>query len=207
MDNFDLNTNGQYPNPDPQFGGGPEPGTEPLPQYENPAQDFKEPLPQYEAPAQDVREPLPQYDVPVQDPYQQAPYQGTGEPLPRYDVPVQDPYSQSYTQPQPAAGSDPQVASLANSAFTKGLIAAILCEFPIGSIIAIFFGGTAQKLAQQAADLAVSLGISAGGKNVAARILGKVARIVGIVMTIFWAVYFLFIIIGGIAGVSYYNYY
>lgn len=106
----------------------------------------------------------------------------------------QPPYG--YNQP-PVYGYNPvpnaDIEANVNSAFGKGLAAAILAEFPIGSIIAIAMGSSAANMAEQANMMAASRGTSAGGKNVAARVLGLVGKFAGIGFTIFWGIYFLII--------------
>ena len=107
----------------------------------------------------------------------------------------QPPYG--YNQP-PVYGYNPvpnaDIAACVDSAFGKGLAAAILAEFPIGSIIAIALGSSAAELSEKANMMAASRGTSAGGKNVAARVLGLVGKFAGIGFTIFWAFYFFMII-------------
>ena len=122
------------------------------------------------------------YQPPTPDNYGQAPQYS-------YD------YSQqaAYGQYPDNAASDAQIAELAGSAFGKGLAAVIIGELPIGSIISIALGSKAVKLSQKANELAASCGKRAGGKNIAAKILGNIGKYVGIAMTIFWGIYFLII--------------
>lgn len=84
--------------------------------------------------------------------------------------------------------------SMVNSAFVKGLVATILASLPIGSIIAIFLGSASTKLVAKLRDHAAANGIKPSGKNIAAKILGMVGKIEGIVMTVVWAYYFILII-------------
>lgn len=89
----------------------------------------------------------------------------------------------------------PQLKALAEEAFSNGLAAVIMAEFPVASIFAIFKGRKAQKLAKEAENMAAGYGISAGGKNVAAKVMGIVGKISGIVNTAlyaFLALYFVF---------------
>ena len=81
---------------------------------------------------------------------------------------------------------DAEVTSLTDSAFGKGLAAAIMAWFPIASIIAIFFGAKAGALVRQARELAASRGCMTSKKLIPANVLGKVGLIAGIVMTVFW---------------------
>ena len=83
------------------------------------------------------------------------------------------------------------IEPLANKAFTKGLISAILSEIPAASIASIVLGAGAQSAAAEAEQIAARYGISAGGKCKAGKILGTIGKIVGIVSTIFWALYFI----------------
>ncbi len=98
---------------------------------------------------------------------------------------------------------DPMIDSYAETAFNKGLAAAIMSEFPVASIIAIFMGAKGEAAAKDAEELAKSCGVSAGGKCIAGKVLSKVGKIVGIVMTAFWGVYFsIFFIVGLIAALG-----
>ncbi len=94
---------------------------------------------------------------------------------------------------------DPRIDEYAGTAFGKGLAATIMAWFPVASIIAIITGSKALSAAKAAKELAENCGTSAGGKCVAAKILGKIGKIGGIVMTAFWGFYILLIaaIIGG----------
>ena len=89
------------------------------------------------------------------------------------------------------ATTDPQADALVEGAFTKGLAATIMCGFPVASIIAIIFGSTALGMVEQARQIAAQRNVKISGKNIAANILGKIGKIAGIAMTIFWGVYFL----------------
>lgn len=120
------------------------------------------------------------YQPPMPDNYGQAPQYS-------YD------YSQqaAYGQYPDNAASDAQIAELAGSAFGKGLASVIMCELPITSIISIALGAKAVKLSNKANELAASCGKRAGGKNIAAKILGNIGKYTGIVMTVIWGIYFL----------------
>ncbi len=89
---------------------------------------------------------------------------------------------------------DPQVESLIDSAFGKSLTSTIICGLPVGSIIAIVLGSAGLNLVDEAKRLAAQRGAMPGGKNVAATVLGKIGKIAGIVMTIWWAFYIFFIV-------------
>ncbi len=93
-----------------------------------------------------------------------------------------------------------QIQSLANSAFGKGLASVIMAEFPILCFIAIFLGGSAASRAKSASALALQNGVSAGGKCVAAKILGTIGMILGIIMSLFWVLYIIIIIIAVIGS-------
>jgi len=103
-------------------------------------------------------------------------------------------YQSSYTP------NDPQVDTLVENAFGKGLAATIMCGFPIASIIAISFGSTAIGMVDQARQMAAQRGVNISGKNIAAQILGKIGKIAGIVMTAFWAFYIFMLVIIMIAA-------
>ena len=84
-----------------------------------------------------------------------------------------------------------KVQELVDGAFGKGLASTIMAWFPITSIIAIFLAAASKKASKEALRLATALGIEAGGKNIAAKILNTVGLISGIVMTCFWGLYIL----------------
>jgi hypothetical protein len=87
-----------------------------------------------------------------------------------------------------------EVKKLADSAFGKCLAAVILAWWPICSVIAIILGGIGLKAAKQATELAEANKIQAGGKNIAAKITGKIGLIGGIIMTVFWLFYIILIV-------------
>ena len=80
---------------------------------------------------------------------------------------------------QPAA--DPAAAESANKAMVLGIIAAATSQFGVPGIILAAISG--KEIAK-----AEALGAS-GGKLKAAKICRKVGLIVGIVMTVIWAIY------------------
>ena len=105
-------------------------------------------------------------------------------------------YQQNNMPPQPTyAPTDPQVNTLVENAFGKGLAATIMCGFPIASIIAISFGSTAVNMVEQARQMAAQRNVAISGKNIAANILGKIGKIAGIAMTIFWGFYILMLMV------------
>ena len=108
------------------------------------------------------------------------------EPLPQMDF---QPAPPTFEEQQPE--ENPEVEECVNAAFGKCLAAAIMAWFPIASIIAIFFGATGLKMVKAAAEKANQLGVQPGGKNVAARVLGMVGQIAGIVVTINYGFVFL----------------
>ncbi len=118
-------------------------------------------------PAPEAREPLPTF-APVQ-------------PVPAYVAPA---------QPQENPYVRAELDACAQESFGKALASAILMEFPIGSIIAIFLGSGALKKFQHAQEIAQQNGVYVGGKNVAARVLAMVGKFGGIAMTAFWGFYF-----------------
>lgn len=123
------------------------------------------------------RDPLPTF--PPQPQYNPDPNGGYGEQPPVYGQ-----------APQPSY-EIPEVTDCVNSAFGKGLAAVIMAGFPIVSILAIIFGSMALKLVNKANNIAAYYRVSAGGKNIAAKVLAKIGKIVGIVMTCFYGLYFL----------------
>ena len=79
-----------------------------------------------------------------------------------------------------------EIASLANSAFGKGLAATIMANFPITCYISIFMGLAGLKKAKKAAALAEENGLSAGGKNTAGKILSIIGLAYGAYMSLTW---------------------
>lgn len=88
-----------------------------------------------------------------------------------------------------------QIQGLSKSAFGKGLASVIMSAFPILCFVAIFLGGSAVSQSKSASALALQNGVSAGGKCVAARILGIIGLILGILMTLFWVLYIIIIVV------------
>ncbi len=150
----------------------------------------REPLPTFEQPV--YQQPVYQQEQPV---YQQPVYQ---QPVYQQEQPAYQQYQQPvYQQPMYQQSVSPvsqEIEEKAGSAFGKGLAATIMAWFPITSIIAIILGSIGLKLANANNEHASRLGVSAGGKNVAAKILGIVGLVSGIVMTIFWVVYIIAIV-------------
>ena len=87
----------------------------------------------------------------------------------------------------------------ADSAFGKTLASVIMAWWPVTSVIAIILGAIGLKNVNKAEEIAANYGVSAGGKKVAAKIMGKIGLIGGIVMTAFWFVYILAIVIMTVA--------
>lgn len=137
----------------------------------------------------ETRDALPTFGNPPQGNFNQnAAVSGDGrEPLPTMSFSAQSPNFTQAAANQTA--SNQEVESCTGSAFGKCLAAAIMAWFPICSIIAIILGSGGLKLVDRANELAAYYGVSAGGKNVAAKILGMVGKIAGIVMTAFYGIY------------------
>ena len=103
-------------------------------------------------------------------------------------------YNNSYNYGQQVHDPRQEIASCVESAFGKGLAATIMAWFPVTSIISIFLGHSALSLNAQAQELGTYYGVEVPGKNIAAKVLGKVGKIGGIAMTAFYAFYFFYII-------------
>lgn len=103
-------------------------------------------------------------------------------------------YPQPVYAPRPVYVVDPDVAALTGTAFSKGLAAAIMCQFPVASVIAIFYGSKAMNAVVTARDVAARRGVRAPKKLIAAKILGTVGKFAGIGYTVFWAVYLTYLI-------------
>lgn len=104
--------------------------------------------------------------------------------------PPQTPYGQQ--EPYPGANAH-TIEEGADSAFGKSLASVIMAWFPVCSFIAIFLAAAGLRRASATSDLAARLGMSAGGKNVAARIMGTIGLISSIIMSVFWIFYILLI--------------
>lgn len=96
--------------------------------------------------------------------------------------------------PVPVQPNAASVQAYVDAAFGKALASAIMCEFPIASIIAIIFGCKALSMMETAKAVAASMGIKPSGKLIAVNILGKIGKIAGIIMTIFWGIYLIFLL-------------
>lgn len=87
-----------------------------------------------------------------------------------------------------------------SSAFGNGLAATIIAAFPIASIVAIVLGNRALKTVENVRAVCLNQPeLTLGRKNRAAKVLGLVGKILGIVMTVFWPIY-----IGLIAAIVYF---
>lgn len=111
---------------------------------------------------------------------------------PQFEQPV-------YQQPAQPNILPPDIQQRIDDVFGKALASTIMSEFPIASIIAIFFGNNALKEIMELMDICRTMGMRLPGKLVAARILGIVGKISGIVCTciyaglaVFYAFYFIF---------------
>ncbi|MBR4287241.1 MAG: hypothetical protein IKT55_06020 [Clostridia bacterium] len=110
---------------------------------------------------------------------------------PQFEQPV-------YQQPAQPNILPPDIQQRIDGVFGKALASTIMSEFPIASIIAIFFGNNALKEIMELMDICRTMGMRLPGKLVAARILGIVGKISGIVCTciyaglaVFYAFYFI----------------
>ena len=168
----------------------PAPQPAPQPVYEAPVQQ-----PAYEVPAQQQ----PVYVAPVQQPAYEIPAQQQ----PVYVAPVQQPAYEIPAQQQPVyvapvvaperPQEDPELNSLATNTLIFGIIGLALSEMGIPGII----------LSSIAMNKAAEFERKAGklfGKALVGRRLAKPGKIVGIIMTIFWGIYALIMMIAGIAS-------
>lgn len=126
------------------------------------------------------------------------------DPLPTMDYPGSAPY---FAPSEPDLHVTARIKALADEAFTKCLVSAILANFPIASIFAIFLGNAGLKVAKKATEYAEEHGTKTGGKNIIAKILGNVGKWLGLYNTVvtallvaFYVIYFLFIMILMIAS-------
>ncbi|MBQ8183998.1 MAG: hypothetical protein IJ025_08905 [Clostridia bacterium] len=102
-----------------------------------------------------------------------------------FEQPAQDSQASVHTFQQTTQPNvlPPDIQQRINDVFGKALAAAIMSEFPVASIIAIFFGNNALKEIVALTEICRSMGIRLPGKLVAGRILGIVGKIAGIVYT------------------------
>ena len=114
------------------------------------------------------------------------------EPLPQFDGQMQAP---AFEQASAGNGTHPEVEACVNAAFGKSLAATIMAFFPICSIIAIVFGCKGLRLVNEAIEKANRLGVQPSGKNVAAKVLGMIGKIAGIVYTVLYGIEFLYIFV------------
>lgn len=147
-------------------------------------------------PNDQTREPLPTFDYQQQPVNQQPAYQQPVYQQPVYQQPV-------YQQPVYQQPATQNIEENAGKAFGKSLAATIMAWFPVTSIIAIIMGAIGLKLSKANSEHASRLGVSAGGKNNAAKILGIVGLVSGIVMTVFWFIYIILIAALADAATSY----
>lgn len=113
-------------------------------------------------------------------------------------------YNQGYgAQPEdPRTAAKNYIDGVANSVFGKALAAAIMMEFPITSVIAIFMGASVNSTLNELNSVAQNYGVKGNGKYIAARVLSKIGLFAGIGMSVFWALYFLIFVFIGFAEYS-----
>lgn len=186
------------------------------PYFVNPPAEAQPVQPQYVQP-QPVQ---PQYAQPVQPPVQQPvqpkpmrPQYESSQPVqpqymqpqpvqPQYvqPQPVQPQYAQpQYGQPQyaqPQYGQPVQQAATPESqSLAKGIlgfgIAAIVCAWiPIASILGIIFGA----IAKGRAKTYDAMNYPSNGMRVTGKVLGLIGFIAGIIMTVYYSIYFIAIL-------------
>lgn len=118
----------------------------------------------------------------------------TREPLPTWNSPENFQAQPFSPEAAPQAQSSAELEDLVGSAFGKSLASVIIAGFPISSIIAIILSCSGQSKLKAAQELAARMGVSAGGKAVAAKVLGIIGKIAGIVCTAIYGLYFLTIL-------------
>ena len=129
--------------------------------------------------------------APAAEPVYTAPVYEAPKAEPVYTAPVYEaPKAAPSYNPNPVA----EVENMVGEAFSSGLAATICAWFPVASIIAIGKGSKALKKREEAQKMAEAYGVTLPGKNIAARILGMVGKIGGIVMTVFWPLYIIILI-------------
>lgn len=118
-------------------------------------------------------------------------YEAVQEPV--YVAPVQQPVQAAPVVAPERPQEDPELNSLATNTMIFGIIGLALSEVGIpGIILSNIALNKASEFERKAGKLF--------GKALVGRRLAKPGKIVGIVMTIFWAVYFTVAVIAGIAS-------
>ncbi|MBQ5883458.1 MAG: hypothetical protein IIW72_02920 [Clostridia bacterium] len=152
--------------------------------------------------ATEPREPLPTFDT---QPVNNFTYSNATESAPVFSYQTTNNYNygNTNTQKEPLPQADyfaktpvftptedlskktnPEVDAIAESAFSKSLIAVILAWFPICSIVSIFMGMSGLNLAKQANSMATDYGVRVSGKARTAKMLGTIGFAAGIIETI-----------------------
>ena len=132
--------------------------------------------------------PQPAYEA-VQQSAPQPAYQAVQQPV--FVAPVQQQAAPVVAPERPQ--EDPELNSLATNTMIFGIIGLALSEMGIpGIILSNIAMNKASEFERKAGKLF--------GKALVGRRLAKPGKIVGIIMTIFWAVYFTIAVIAGIAG-------
>ena len=90
--------------------------------------------------------------------------------------------------------TDLEFDALLEKAFSKSLASAIMSNFPVASLIAIFAGKQASNLIAQIDEITERTGKKTDGRRIAARIMSKYGFICGIVLSAFWPFYIVFAI-------------
>lgn len=182
--------------------------------YQN-GNDPREPLPVYnnQAPYGYAEQQQPQYGYAEQQPpqygYADQQQYGYANQQPQYGY--ADPQQQQYyaeTQPLPmysngygaqSADDIPEIAKCSGSAFGMGLTSLILlCTIgwlPIFSLLPLIFGSVAVKKAKNAEALGLRYGVTVSGKKTAGKVMGRISKIIGLIGTIFWALYIVLVVI------------
>ena len=127
------------------------------------------------------RDPLPRFDT--AEPNFGNDSNNDRAPLPEYSNNPQ----QQYGYYQLIKNDDPFVNSMVDKTFAKALAAAIMAGFPITSIIAIFFGRKAWKMAWDADEIAKQRNARVNGKNIASKVLSAYGIASGAVCTFLYA--------------------
>ena len=128
----------------------------------------------------------PVQEAPVQEaPFQETSVSGNSYQQPAYQQPA---YQPPVYQPAPSYSAQGKEAPDASSLMVKGIVGAALCEIGIPGIVL-------GNLAVNGVEQRKSEGYEYSGMLKAAYICGKVAKIVGIIMTVFWAVYILIFVL------------
>lgn len=106
---------------------------------------------------------------------------------------------------QPAAIYSPALEAHkrdARTAMILGIIGAVLCWYPIGSVAGIVLGALALSRSKKARAAAQAQNLKENGMNVAGYVCGLIAVIAGSVLTLIYLFFLVIVILGALYAVN-----